>query len=274
MKKTVRAQNVIIHIIMIFGSIWMLFPLLWVFSTSFKTLEEAIAVPPTILPAQPTLNNYYVVLFESSFVRFFLNSILVAAVSTLLVLLTSSLAGFIFAKYKFWGKSLLFLLIVATTSIPFETYMSPLYLIFRDLGLVDTYSGLIAPLAISSFGIFFMRQNILSMPDELLDAAKIDGCSDFRVYSNVILPLSRSPMAALGIYNFMFAWGFFIWPLILINSERKLTLEVGLAMYAQRKMMDYGAVMAGAAFSILPSLIVFLILRERFVEGMTLTGFK
>jgi len=261
--------------LLLLGTGIMVLPFLYMVGSSFKPPPEIIAWPPTIFPKQATLENYLTLAEKAPFVRFFFNSLLVSSVSTLLILFTSTLAGFVFSKYSFPGKNFFFILILATAMVPFETYLIPLYLIVKDLRMINTYQGMILPYAVMSFGVFLMRQSIgSSIPDELLDAGRIDGCSEWKLFRIIVVPLSASAIGALGILAFMQAWMAFIWPLILATSREMYTMEVGLAMFQQRFTIEYGGVLAGSTISILPIIIVFLILRRNIIEGMTLTGLK
>ena len=262
------------HIILMLGVVLMLFPFIWMFLSSFKTEQEILFVPPTFFPLEPTWNNFVSVCSRIPIFRYFLNSVLVAGVSTLCVLITSALAGTVFAKYSFPFKNLLFIIILGTTMIPFECYMIPFYLMVSKAGLIDTYTGIIAPLVITSFGIFLMRQQVETIPDDLMDAARIDGSNEFGVFLNVVLPLSKSALAALAIFNFMFGWAFFVWPLIITNSSEHFVLEVGLTMFQNQYTVEYGPAMAGTAISVLPLIIVFMFFRRHIISGMAMSGMK
>lgn len=258
-----------------FGAIIMILPFIWMLSTSLKLPEDVLAWPPEFIPPKVTMSNYVGVFETAPFQRFFLNSVLVATLATLSVLFTSVLAGFVFAKYRFRGRNFLFILILATAMIPFETYMIPLYLTMKGLHLINTYWGLAGPYLIMSFGIFFMRQTIsASIPDELIDAARIDGCAEWRIFAQIVVPLSRSPLGALGIFAFMQTWAAFIWPLLITSSKELWTMELGLGMFQKRFTVDYGLISAGSVLSILPVLIVFLMLRRNIIRGITLSGMK
>ncbi|NMB10969.1 MAG: carbohydrate ABC transporter permease [Firmicutes bacterium] len=270
----IQLGQVIGHILVALGALTMILPFIWMLSTSFKPPEEVITWPPQFIPRHPTLQNYVEAFAAAPFLRFFLNSLLVASVSTISILLTSSFAGFIFAKYRFPGRDLIFLLILATSMVPFQSYMIPFYLMVNRLGWINTYQGLALPLMIMAFGIFFMRQNIVGIPDELMDAARIDGCSEFRIYWQIILPLCKSAMAALSIFAFKNAWGDFIWPLLMCNDINLYTMELGLGMFQHRFTVDYGSITAGSVISILPIITVFAIFRRNIIEGITLTGIK
>jgi multiple sugar transport system permease protein len=255
-------------------SFLMVAPFLWVFLTSFKRSAEIVTETPRLLPLVWTLENYLKLPKVAPFVRFFLNSILVSGVSTFLVAFGSAACGYVFAKYRFRGRDFLFFLIISTILIPLQTYIVPLYLLTWKLGWINTYQGLIFPLIIMSSGIFFLRQNIMSIPDELIDAARVDGASEWRVFLSVILPLSVSPIAAISIVNWVYTWSLFIWPLIVANSTDKFTMELGLMYFQREYAVDYGGIMAACVITLLPVLVVFLMFRTRIIEGVAFTGMK
>ena len=264
----------LLHAVLMVTSLAMVFPIVWVFLTSFKTSQDIIRATPTLLPERWTLENYASLTKTAPFVRFFFNSLLISGVSTAFIIVTCSAACFVFAKYKFLGKNLFLLLIISTILIPLQTYLITLYLLTRWLGWINTYQGQIFPLIIMSSGIFFLRQNILGIPDELLDAARIDGASEFGVYRRIILPLSISPLAAISIVNWVYTWSMFIWPLVVANSENMFTMELGL-MYFQRQFITlYGGIMAACVVTLVPVLAVFLIFRTQIIEGVAFTGMK
>ena len=275
--KNIRWESskiIIMHIVLILGGIAMILPFVWMFVTSIKPSTEVLSWPPSFIPKSPTWENYRTVLQEAPFGRYFLNTFLISTISALSILFTSSLSGFIFAKYEFPGRNTLFLVLLATAMIPLECYMISLYLLINRFGWINTYQGVVAPILVMAFGVFFMRQNILSIPNELLDAARIDGCSEWRIYTTIILPLSRSALGALAIFAYMNAWSFFIWPLIVINERSLYTMELGLTIFQKRFTVDYGLITAGSTIAVLPILVIFLILRRNIIEGVTLTGLK
>ena len=267
-------KTAILHLILLMGTAVMLLPFAWMIFTSFKPSEEVLSWPPKLLPIRWTFVNYIGVFQRWPFARFFLNSLGLSALSTFSILLTSSLGGYVFSKHRFRGKELLFFLLLATVMVPFEVFMVPLYLSMSQLGMVDTYPGIVLPWLIMSFGIFFMRQNIAAIPDDLIDAGRIDGCSELGLFSNVVLPLSQSAISALGIFAFMDAWDAFIWPFIITSTTEKFVLEVGLAMFQHRFFVEYGSTTAGSTVAVLPMIIVFLLFRRNIIEGVTLTGLK
>lgn len=273
-KKPFAASVVLIHVVVILGSLFILFPFLWILFTSLKSGEEILRLPPTIIPENFTLANFVAVLTIQQFPRFILNSFIISFLSMLSVLLTSVLGGYAFAKFNFPLKNVLFVLILATAIVPFEAYMVSVYVTVGSLKLFDSYLGIIFPILIMSFGVFFLRQYALSIPNQLLDAARIDGASEFWILARVVVPLSVTPLLALGIFAFSEAWAFFIWPLIIINTKSMFTIELGLMVFHKKFYMDHGPIAAGAIISILPMLTVFLILRKRFIRGVTLSGMK
>jgi multiple sugar transport system permease protein len=252
----------------------MVFPILWMVLTSLKPSAETILWPPKLLPTEPTIGNYREVFLRWPFLRFFLNSLLVSGVSTVAILLTSSSAGYAFAKIKSRILNFLFFVVIATIIVPFESYMIPVYLLVNRLAWLNSYPGLILPFIIMAFGIFFMRQTIQSIPDELIQAARIDGCSEFYIYWKIILPLSAGPLSALAIYAFLNVWGFFTWPLIITTTQNMYTTEIGLAMFQNQFFIEYSLVTAGATVTALPLLVVFFIFQRRIITGITLTGLK
>lgn len=261
--------------ILMIGAILMIMPFLWMLSTALKTPAEILAWPPNLIPGQFTLQNFVTVFANAPFGRWLLNSFMLATVSTVAILLTSSVAGYVLAKFTFPGRTALFMVILATAIVPFEVYMIPLYLSARNLGLIDTMPGVMLPFVIMSFGIFFMRQNIIaSIPDELIEAARIDGASEIWIFSRVIVPLLTGPLSALGIFAFMQGWNQFVWPLLVANSKELYTAEVGLALFQTGYTINFGAVSAGSVIGILPILIVFLVLRRKIIYGVALSGLK
>jgi len=263
-----------LHLFLGLSSFIMVAPFIWVFLTSFKPSADIVTETPRLLPAVWTLQNYLELPKVAPFVRFFLNSIIVSGVSTVLVALGSAACGYVFAKYRFRGRDFLFFLVISTILIPLQTYIVPLYLLTWKLGWINSYPGLIFPLIIMSSGIFFLRQNIMSIPDELIDAARVDGASEWRVFLSVILPLSVSPIAAISIVNWVYTWSLFIWPLIVANSTEMFTMELGLMYFQREYAVDYGGIMAACVITLLPVLVVFLIFRTRIIEGVAFTGMK
>jgi multiple sugar transport system permease protein len=256
-------------------SIVTIFPFIWMFATSVKPVTEVLRYPPQLVPDAVTLGSYVRVFETAPFARFLLNSIIVTGVSTAVIVATSSSAGYVFGKYRFPGDALIFGIFLATAILPLEAYMVPLYLTMRDWHWVNRYQGLLAPYLVMSFGIFIMRQYFRSVvPDELIDSARIDGASEWRIFANIALPLGVPAMAVVAILASINAWTAFIWPLIIASSQDLYTMEVGLAFFQQAYTVDFGAITAGATIGMAPMILLFLIFRRRITEGISLTGFR
>ena len=271
----IRGFEILKYAILFLGIGVMVLPFIWMFSTSLKPPTEILSWPPKLIPKTITPYNYIQVFATAPFVRFFFNSVLMSSVSTVSIILTSTLAGYIFGKFNFPLKNFLFIIILATAMIPFETYMIPLYLRMVRFKWVNTFIGLVFPYLVMSYGIFFMRQNVrATIPDDLLDMARIDGVSEFGIYFKMVLPMLAGSVGALSIFAFMQSWAAFIWPLIITSNRDWWTMELGLGIFQHRYTIELGPINAGSVISIIPVLIVFLILRRRIVEGITLSGMK
>ena len=272
---TARVFTALCHAVLALGAIFMILPMLWMLSTSFKPPTEVSLWPPHLLPQAPTLANYTGIFEVAPFGRFFLNSAGISLAATLSVIITSLIAGAVFAKYLFPGRTLLFMLILTTAIVPFESYMIPLYIQLIPIKWINTYQGILLPYLIMSFGVFLLRQHISSaIPSDLLEAARMDGASEWWILVRVIAPLSASALGALGIFAFIQAWAAFIWPLLIANNQLLFNMEVGLTAFQFRFSTDYGKLMAGSVLSVVPMLVVFVILRKRIIESVALTGIK
>ncbi len=256
------------------GGIVMIFPIFWLISTSLRPAPELLLVPPRLLPVHWTLDNYAKAFASAPMLLYLWNSFVFALVSTVFIVLTSTMAGYIFAKFQFPGNNILFILVLATAIIPFEIYMVPLFIQVNALKLVNTQLGLFLPFLVLSYGIFFMRQNTAtSVPDELIDAARIDGMSETGIMLRLVPRLLAPAISALAILAFIQAWTAFIWPLLILSKPTLFPMELGLSQLANTRV-DFGLTSAAAVIAMLPTLIAFLILRRRIVEGITLTGLK
>jgi multiple sugar transport system permease protein len=257
-------------------SIWMLLPFYWMISASLMTSKEIIQMPPPLVPELPQWHNYVRVTEVVDLGRSYLNSLLVTGLTVLGILFTSSLAGFAFAKYQFPGRNVLFSMILATMMIPFFVILIPVFYVVKQFGWTNNYAGLIMPGLVSAYGIFMMRQFILTLPDELLDAARIDGANEFRIYWQIILPLTGPALATLGVFNMISVWNSFLWPLLIAQSPDLYTVPLALnnlrtfGMEAQVLNLQ----MAGTVASVIPTLIVFVFLQRYFTQGIALTGLK
>ena len=272
----ISAGQVVVYIILILGIVYTLAPFLWMLSTSFKSATEIVRLPPTLIPEKFTVRSYETIFADPRvpLARFYLNSIIVSVTIVSMVLFTSSLAGFVFAKYQFFGKNFFFTLILATMMIPFQVVMIPLYLVLVWFGITDSLWGLIVPGATSAFGIFLMRQFIESLPTELIDAARIDGASEFGIYARIVLPQMGAALATLGIFQFMGTWNDYLWPLIVITTTERRTLPIMLTWYNSQHGARADLTMAASVLVILPILVIYFMFQRWIVRGIALTGFK
>jgi multiple sugar transport system permease protein len=256
------------------GAVLMLAPLIWMVLASFKTLPEILTYPPTLLPNGFRTENYSTVITQSNFPRYFLNSTIVAAITVVSVLVTSSLAGYAFAKFRFPGRDILFVLVLATLMIPFQVRVIPLYVLASDFGLLNSYAGLVLPSLVDAFGIFLMRQFMQSIPTDLIEAARADGASEVRIFAGIVLPLVTPALSALAIFTLIVSWESFLWPLLVASSSDLYTLPLGLGQFAGRFLTRVELQMAASTLTVLPLLIVFLLMQRRFIEGIATTGSK
>lgn len=260
-----------LYLVVAVGAFLTVSPFLWMLLSSFKNSTEIFSYPPTILPNIWRVDNYAKLFIERPFGTWYLNSILIAAIGTVAVLFFSSLAGFAFAKYNFKGRGVMFGILLGSTMIPFQLILVPLFIEVSRFKMIDTYAGLIIPFMAPAVGIFLMKQFCSSIPDELLDAARIDGASEFGIYVHVVLPLLRPAMGTLGIITFLGSWNSFVWPLVILRSESMMTLPIGLRALTENvpgKERDYGMIMAAASLVSIPVVAVFLAMQKQFVAGL------
>ncbi|QXD15156.1 carbohydrate ABC transporter permease [Rhodocaloribacter litoris] len=250
------------------------FPLLWMVSVSLMPSGAAHAVPPPLWPEAPTLVHYGELFTRLNMGRYLFNSTLIAVAVTLLSLLLNSMAGYAFAKLRFPGRDRLFRTLLAAMVVPVQVAMLPLFLLMKYLGLVNTYAGVIIPGMASIFGIFLIRQYALSVPGSLIEAARIDGAGEFRIYWSVVLPLLRPVLVTLALFTFMGAWNDFMWPLIVLTDHDMYTLPVALATFSREHVQDTERMMAGAVLTVLPVLVVFLALQRYYLQGIMVGGMK
>ncbi len=268
--------RLLVYVILILGSLIAMMPFIWMILATFKTGAEVRQIPPTFFPNEFTLENYKTIFNDPQLPLglFYRNSIIVAVSNTVLVLFTSSLFGFIFAKYEFKGKRFLFWFILATMMIPFQVTMIPGYLILVKLGLVNKLAGLIIPSAIDAFGIFLITQFAKSIPNEMMDAARVDGASEWRIYRSIALPQLGPALATLGMLTFMFNWNAYLWPLIVLTEQNVRTLPIILNWYSTQHSNQIHLTMTASVLVVLPILIVFLLSQRWIVRGLTLSGMK
>jgi multiple sugar transport system permease protein len=249
-------------------------PFLLMLSNSLKSAQEIIRIPPTLIPEHATLANFTYVLQNSPYLIWYRNSLLVATAVTVLTLFTSSLGGYIFAKFSFPGKNVIFIVLLSTMMIPAPVLLIPTYLVVDFLQLLNTLWALIVGSMVSAFGIFLMRQFIAAIPTDLMDAARLDGAGEFAIYWRVILPLTGPALAALGIFTFLGSWNDYLWPLIVINDQDKMVLPLALTYFNSQHAQRYDLVMAAATMAVVPVFVVFLFFQRRIVNAFVLTGIK
>ena len=250
-------------------------PFIWMLLGSFKTTTELRMSPPTWWPQNPTLDNYTELFSKNNFGNYFVNSIIVAVVVTAGNLLFCSMLGYALAMLDFPGKRALFALVMGTLLIPGVVTFVPLFVLVANVGLVDTLPGLILPFLVGPFGVFLMRQFILGLPRDLLDAGRVDGAGELRIFARIILPLCGPALATLGILTFLGSWNNFLWPLVVAQTEDTYTLPVAMALFAKgQNATNYGLLLAGATVVVMPILLVFLAFQRKFIEGIATTGIK
>lgn len=270
-----RTIDFVIDVVLFVFGLAMILPLIFLVANAFKTPQEMLAWPPTVIPSEPTLANFRSVLADTPLLRWIGNSLLFAGLSTLAILTTSSIAGYILGKFRFRTLNVLFAIILATAIVPFEVYMIPLYFQAQALGILNSIWGLLLGYLVMSFGIFLIRQNVIhSIPDELLEAARIDGAGEIWIFWRIVLPLLRGALGALGVLAFFQAWTAFAWPLIVATTRESYTIEVGLALFQTGFTIDLGRLSAAAAVVLVPSVTLFVLLRRNFVQGVASTGLK
>lgn len=272
-----RWMQLVVGLLLAVFSFAMIYPFIWLIMSSFKTGADIVRVPVQLLPEHWTLAAYRLVLDpnRANLPRAYMNSIVIATASVATILFTSSLGGFVFARLDFPGRRILFYFILATTMVPFLTLLIPLYIVMKYLHLLNSLWGLWVPSMFSSFGIFLCRQFIYGIPRDLYEAAKVDGSNDFDIWRRIILPLTKPVLSVLAIFNFLGSFNAFLWPLVVLNDEDKMTLPLILRRLADRfGGTDYEGVMAGSVLVAIPPLLVFLIFQRNFVRGIALTGMK
>lgn len=263
-----------VYLLLGLGATLMFLPVLWVVLSSFKGLEEIYRIPPSFFPKRWIFTNYTGALEQFPFLLYLWNSVFVTLTATALTLLINSMAAFALSKYHFPGRSGIFLVMLGTLMVPLQVIMLPVYLVIARLGLANTLWGIIIPPAATPTGVFILRQYMLTISDELIDAAKIDGARDFRIYAQIVLPLTTPALAVLTVFSIMWRWNDFLWPLIVINQEKFFTIQLALARFRGELVVDWHYVLAMTVMSILPITAVFAFLQRYLVQGIASTGLK
>ena len=249
-------------------------PLYWMVVTAFKQPTLTMKFPPEIFPKNPTLQNFESLFQRRDLFRWTLNSVIVAGTVTLTQILFCAMAGYVIAKKRFPGSKLIFWIYISSMMIPKQVTIVPLYIMVANFGMIDSYGGLILPSIAAPFGVFLMRQFMLSLPNEIIDAARIDGAGEFKTFWTIILPMSKPALAVLGIFTFVREWNSFLWPLIVTQSSEMKTLQAGLALIQEEVPMEYAYLMAGATYAAIPMVIVFLSFQKYFLRGVTVGAVK
>jgi multiple sugar transport system permease protein len=264
-----------VALLLLLGMVVMVGPFLWMVLGSLKTQRELLQVPPTWIPENPTTGNYERLFERLDFPKYFWNSTLIAVGITAANMVFCSMVGYALAKLRFKGRDFIFLLVLGTLLVPGSVTLVPLFVLMSRLELVNTLWAVILPAAAGPLGVFLMRQFMLSIPDDLLEAARVDGAGEFHIFWKIVVPLSAPAIAALGIVTFLPAWNALLWPLVVLTGEDKFTLPVALAIFARGQFQaDYGLLMAGSVILVLPVIALFLILQRHFTESVSMTGLK
>jgi alpha-1,4-digalacturonate transport system permease protein len=249
-------------------------PVLWFVLSSFKDATELGARPPKIFPTEWAFSNYTEAFQMYNYMRYFTNSVIVTSLATILTLIINSMAAYAFAKYNFRGRDGLFVMTLAMIMIPLQVILIPIYLVVSSLGLVNTYWGMIIPAAATPTGVFIIRQYMLTIPDELIEAARIDGAGEFRIFARIVLPLCRPALAVVAIFSILWRWNDFLWPLLIAQKEELYTLPVALALLNGQLVVPYNIVLAMSVMSIIPVLFMFVFMQRQIVQGIAQTGIK
>jgi lactose/L-arabinose transport system permease protein len=273
MKKNIYGRTtvttVLLYTLLAAGLLVSLFPFYWMFISATKTTSQIFTYPPNLLPGSNVIANMRNLFIRVGFLRVVINSLVISVTYSITTILLCSLAGYSFAKFRFKGKNFFFSLILMTLMVPYQATLIPLFRLMHWFGWGDTYRAVILPLAANVFGIFLMRQNMLSIPDSLIEAARIDGAGEFGIFAKIVMPTVRPALSALTIYMFMFQWNNFMWPLIILRSNEMKTIPVALSgLIADGQVIDYGVVMSGTSVATIPIIILFLLMQREFISGI------
>lgn len=269
-----RAVSALVHALLVASALLVLFPLFWMVAASLMPAGEAAALPPRLLPSEPTLEHYRVLLGRLELARYLGSSAVIALGATAFSVTLNSMAGYAFAKLRFPGRERIGRVLLTALVVPGQVGMLPLFLLLRQMGLLNSYWGVLVPSMASIFGIFLVRQYAESIPDALLDAARVDGASELRIFTQIVVPLCRPILVTLAVATFMGTWNDFLWPLVVLTDDRLYTLPVALAGLFGEHIQDTELMMAGAVVTVLPVMLVFLVLQRYYVAGITAGGLK
>jgi alpha-1,4-digalacturonate transport system permease protein len=268
-KQMIIAQIISTLVVFIF-----LVPVIYIILSSFKGMAELFSSTPTFFPRQWTISNYTHVLSTGSYGRYILNSLIVASTSTLIAIIINTMSGYALAKFKFKGSTVIMIIILSTIMLPLEIFMAPIFKIITFFGMYDSLWAIIIPPAATPTGIFLMRQYLLTIPDDIISSARIDGASEWKIFTKIILPNAKPAIATLAIFSFMWRWNDYVWPLISIYSPEKYTLQLAIANLTGEFGTDYTSALAISVFSMIPMLIIFIIFQKQFIQGTVDSGIK
>lgn len=274
LQRNYRRNRMLVYTALAAGSVLMIFPFLWMILTSFKSPGESVQIPPTILPKQWLADNYRQALTSLPFVKLYFNTTMLIVLRVICAVAFSSAAGFAFAKLQFKGKNLLFSVVLVQMMLPSQIFIIPQYQMLAKFGLTNSLFALVFPGIVSAFGTFFLRQAYLGIPDEVGEAAYLDGCSKWQTFTKVMMPLTKSSMAALTIFTAVFAYADLMWPLIANTDINKMTLSAGLSTLRGQFTTNYPVLMAGSMLAMVPMVILYLVFQKQFIEGIAMTGGK
>ena len=269
-----KISSILLNIVLILIGIVTVIPFVWMFLSSFKENKEINSLMQTLIPQKFTFQNYVKMNENFNFLGFFKNSLFYSIVVTIIIAYTSTISGFVLSKYRFRGRNALFGFIMATMMIPGTVTIIPKYSMMQVFGWMDTYWALIVPMLFSSFGIFMLRQACNGIPDEIIEAARIDGANEFYIFHRIILPMCQNAISSIAIFQFLWAWEDYLWPYLMITSESKQVLSVGLSLFSGRYSTDYGGLFAATTISIIPVITVYLIFQKRFIDGISDSAVK
>ncbi|MEU1369643.1 carbohydrate ABC transporter permease [Streptomyces sp. NPDC005803] len=276
-KRPRSLKRILVHVLLSFGLLIMSAPFLWMALSAFKTTSELTASPPVWIPTEWTLDNFRDLLDKLDLPLYFMNSVIVAVLVTVSNLVFCSMLGYALAKLNFAGRNKIFGLVLGALMVPGNLMLLPLFVLMSKMGLIDSYAGLVLPFAAGAFGVFLMRQFMQSIPDELLEAARMDGAGEWYIFWRIVMPLVKPALATLSIFTFLGSWNNFVWPLIATNDPDKYTLPVALATFAtdpNKSGGSNGMLMAGSFLIVLPVLVVFIALQRHFTQGIATAGMK
>lgn len=269
-----KVKTVLLNVISLALAIVTIVPFIWMLLSAFAPNSEIVKIGGSLFPTPSTFANFVNIQEKFNFLGMFVNSLFVALLTTAIIIYTSALMGFVFSKFQFKGKNLLFGVVLSTMMLPWAVTIIPKYEMMVDFGWLDSYKALIIPSMVSGFGIFMFRQSISQIPDELIEAARVDGATDTYIFHRIILPMSRNSIASLAIFQFLWSWEDFLWPYLIISDESKQLLSVGLRLFNGQYGTDYGGLFAATSISIIPVVIIYLVFQKRFIAGVASGSIK